>query len=287
MMSANSRLPDTARIGQIRLAISDLEQSLNFYTRVLGLSVQAKSHDFAALTAHNASRVLIELQQLPGLQPLAKASRLGLYHFALLLPTRADLASFVEHLAAHKIRFGSSDHTVSEALYLTDPDGIHIEVYADRPRAQWAYSEGEIVLTSHELHFHDLLAVPHRIWSAAPANTTLGHLHFWVSDLKLAHQFYCEGVGFEVMHSSFDGVVFISAGGYHHHVGLNTWAKGARLTEATDPRLLSWELLLESEVQVHEVAERLRQAGFTEAVDPWQNKLLPAIRGENSRPGTC
>lgn len=272
-MSTKGLLPDNAQIGRVRLAVSDLSRSVSFYTSALGLSVKSKSGDLAALTAQGSSDVLVELQEIAGVKPLARGSRLGLYHFALLFPSRDILASFVEHLLDMHVNFGSSDHGVSEALYLTDPDGIQIEVYADRPRSSWTSTQGELLLTSGPLHFDQLLAIPHETWTGAPAHTILGHLHFWVGDLQQAHKFYCEGLGFDIVHSSVPGVLFISAGGYHHHVALNTLARNATPVEPADARLLSWELLLENETQVLDAKERLKRGAFPELIDPWQIRV--------------
>ncbi len=272
-MPTQGLLPDSAQLGKIRLAVGDLSRSTDFYTRVLGLVCLSRSENVAVLAAQDSSEVLIELEELPGLKPLASGSRLGLYHFALLLPCRANLASFVEHLAEENAYFGSSDHNVSEALYLVDPDGIHIEVYVDRPRRDWAYVRDEVLLTSTALNFKDLFALPHANWSDAPSGATLGHLHFYVGNLQQAHSFYCEGVGFGIAHSSFKGVLFVSAGGYHHHIGLNTWAVAATAIQKTDPRLLSWELVLEDEAQIREIERRMRELGFSNLTDPWQTRL--------------
>ena len=277
-MHTKALLPDVAHIGRIRLAVSDLSQSLSYYTEVLGLSVQSRSAGLAALTAHGSREVLIELQEMAEITPLAQRSRLGLYHFALLLPSRGSLASFVEHLVESHIRFGASDHGVSEALYLTDPDGIQIEVYADCPRSNWPFIQGELQMSTEPLHFNNLLAVPHDPWSGDPADTRMGHVHFFVGDLQQARKFYCDALGFDVMLSSYPGALFVSAGGYHHHVGLNTWAKGAPVANATDPRLLSWELVLENETQVAEATRRVETAGFPGLVDPWRNKLVLTTR---------
>ena len=286
-MVIQGRLPGTARIGGIRLAVSNLARSLSFYTDVLGLAIKTRTADVAALTAHDSDNVLVELQKIAGVRPVTRQTRLGLYHFAMLLPSRSSLASFVEHLVDRHVRFGSSDHLVSEALYLSDPDGIQIEVYADRARSGWRFIDGEVELGSSPLRFEELLATRHEFWSGAPAGTTLGHLHFYVGDLAEARRFYNHALGFDIVHASSPGVLFLSAGGYHHHVGLNTWAQGASLVEPTDARLLSWELLLDDEEQVSEIQKRLQDAGFPELVDPWHNRLqLRALAPEGEAEGT-
>jgi catechol 2,3-dioxygenase len=267
-------LPETTHLGRIRLAVSDLSRSLRFYEDILGLRVIHSSGKSAELTANHSSAVLIELEEIEGVKPLAQGSRLGLYHYALLLPSRGALASFAEHLVSRAIRFGSADHLVSEALYLQDPDGIQIEVYSDRPRAAWTYDRGELQMGVERLRFEDLFGVPHPTWNGAPPETILGHVHFHVGDLEMARKFYCEGLGFDAMAWSYPGALFVSAGGYHHHIGLNIWAEGSPVARPTDARLLSWELVLESESQVIEATDRLKTAGFSALVDPWKIKLV-------------
>ncbi len=273
-ISTQGLLPAPAQIGRIRLAVSSLSRSLAYYTTVLGLSVQTSSADLAVLTAQGSSDVLVELQELPGVTPVVGGSRYGLYHFAILLPSRSSLASFVEHLTKLGVTFGSADHGVSEALYLTDPDGLEIEVYADFPRENWRFVRGELELIADPLRLDALLAVPHSPWAGAPAGTVLGHIHFYVSDLKQARRFYVDALGFNVTHSTFPGALFVASGGYHHRVGLNTWARGATLNNSADARLLSWELLLDDDAEIADATKRLEQAGFTDLTDPWKNKLF-------------
>jgi catechol 2,3-dioxygenase len=143
------RLPAAAHVGRVRLAVSDLERSINFYREVIGLAVlDAPSAEtrVARLGAHGGGRVLLELEEIPGVQGIGRRTRLGLYHTAFLLPGREAFSSFVRHLVRRGIYFGSADHLVSEALYLTDPDGLQVEVYADRPRERWSYDGREIVM---------------------------------------------------------------------------------------------------------------------------------------------
>ncbi len=274
-------LPAATKIGGVRLAVSNLSRSLQFYAGVLGLRVASSTDRLASMTAQDSHSVLLELEEIAGVKPIERGSRLGLYHFAILLPTRSTLASLVDHLHASRVPFGSSDHLVSEALYLADPDGIQIEIYADRPRAEWSYRNGEVELAAEPLRFGELLALPHRAWGGMPAGAVIGHMHFFVDDLEWAQTFYCDGLGFDVVHASYPGVLFISAGGYHHHVELNTWAKNARPVKQTDARLLSWELVLESDSQVAAVRKRLLKTDNPGLVDPWGSQVL--LRAEREQ----
>ena len=196
-------LPAATKIGSVRFAVSHLSRSLQFYAGILGLHVTSSTDRVASLTAQHFRDVLLELEEIEGEKPIDRGSRFGLYHFALLLPSRAALASIVEHLQAWRIPFGSSDHLVSEALHLADPDGIQIEIYADRPRAEWSYRNGEVELAAEPLRFGELLTLPHRAWSGMPAGAVIGHMHFFVDDLERSRTFYCDGLGFDVVHASY------------------------------------------------------------------------------------
>jgi catechol 2,3-dioxygenase len=266
------RAAETAHVGWVRLAVSSLEKSVEFYTRVIGLRVSERSEKSARLTAQGDDQVLIELAEEAGLKPLNEP-RLGLYHFAILLPTREDLSAFVNHASALGVRFGAGDHIYSEAIYLNDPDGLGVEVYADRPRESWPVAErrqsnrtGEI---EHVLEYaadtlalnFNKLPVSHK-WMGAPAGTEIGHVHLSVGELPSAARFYHQGLGLDMVTWSFPGALFVSAGGYHHRVGLNTWSTGARSAGAADPRLLYWTLVLPNAAEVARAAENLRQAGF-------------------------
>lgn len=212
---------------------------------------------------HGSDRVLLELQELPGVQPIAERSRLGLYHTAFLLPTREDLSSFVRHLWKLGVQFGAGDHAVSEAIYLVDPDGLEVEVYADRPREQWSYANGKLRMGTGAVRFEALPTVAEDSWQGAPAGTTVGHVHLYIADLQSAAEFYCAGLGLEIT-VQIPSALFTSAGGYHHHVGLNVWAAGSPLASERDARLLSWQLVLPNAHDVEHVVRRLLQAGYAE-----------------------
>jgi catechol 2,3-dioxygenase len=239
------RLPAGLRLGTVRLQIADLARSLDWYRRVLGVEVLDQKPGMAALGAQGDRRPLIELHELPGAHPVPRRGRLGLYHYAILLPDRASLARFVRHLAELGERAGMSDHLVSEAIYLSDPDGLGIEVYADRPRSTWRYDDGQLVMATDPLDVNDLLSVAgSERWSGLPPGTVMGHVHLFVDDLERAATFYHAGLGLDKVVWSYPGALFMSAGGYHHHLGTNTWAAGAPAAGPDDSRLLEWEILL-------------------------------------------
>lgn len=271
------RLPATTRLGRVRLQVGDLDRSLAWYGQVLGLDVVERNGARAQLAAQGSQEPLVELHAHAGAGSVPRRGRLGLYHFALLLPDRASLGAFLRHLAGHGERAGASDHLVSEALYLNDPDGLGIEVYADRPRDAWRVDEREIVMATRPLDAVDLArAARDATWDGMPTGTTVGHVHLHVGDLDDAEAFYHHAVGFDRVVWSYPGASFLSAGGYHHHLGLNTWAAGGP-AGPDDARLLDWEIRLPTPEDVQATTESLHAAGHdvtseatgVRATDPW------------------
>ena len=255
------RLPEQARVGRVRLQVNDLSQSIPYYTDVLGFAATAREGVATLATADGAP--VIELHEQKGSRPVPRHGRLGLYHFAILLPDRQALGRFVGHLAQIGAYAGSADHLVSEALYLADPDGLGIEVYADRPRTQWKTNGREIAMATEPLDLRALVrAGGGEPWTGIPAGTTIGHVHFHVATLRDAEAFYHSALGFDKVVWSYPGALFFSAGGYHHHVGTNTWAAGAPLATAHDARLLEWELRLPTAGDIAAAAANAAHAGY-------------------------
>lgn len=286
-----SRLPDTTHIGSVHLDVADMARSLAYYRDVLGFRVTSEAHGAdgatATLTAQGDDTPLIQLHERPGAHPVPRTGRLGLYHFAILLPDRAALGRFVAHLAARQIRAGMSDHLVSEAIYLRDPDGLGIEVYADRPRDTWRWTAGELAMTTEPLDVENLLAAGGNTpWTGMPAGTTVGHVHLHVGDLSTAADFYHAALGLDAVVWRYPGALFLSAGGYHHHLGLNTWAAGAPAATEGDARLREWELVLPDADALARAAEGLERAGHRVArtddgvrvADPWGTTLRMVAR---------
>lgn len=273
------RLPAETRLGAVRLQVSDLARSLAWYERVLGLRVLERSSAHATLAAHGDGAPLVELREQPGATPVPRRGRLGLYHFAILLPDRAALGRFVAHLSALGERAGASDHWVSEALYLQDPDNLGVEVYADRPRSSWRVEGGQLAMATEPLDLAGLVrAAGGEPWAGMPAGTVIGHVHLHVGDLERAAGFYHDGLGLDKVVWSYPGALFLSAGGYHHHLGLNTWAAGAAPAGENDARLLEWEVVVPTAAEVAGAIASLAAAGHaTEGGvvrDPWG----PALR---------
>jgi catechol 2,3-dioxygenase len=278
--AAAARLPDATHVGAAKLQVASLDRSLRYYRDFLGFAQIEQSAGFASLGAHDGERVLLELHEKPGAAPVPRRGRLGLFHFAILLPDRPALGRFAGHLARMGAPAGSSDHLVSEAIYLQDPDGLGIEVYADRPRSAWQrLPGGEVAMATEPLDVASLLrAAGDAPWTGMPQGTVIGHLHLHVGDLGEAERFYHETLGLEVMVRGYPGALFLAAGGYHHHLGVNTWAAQAQPAGPDDARLLEWELVLPGRADVEAALGRFRDAGVAVADDgvvrdPWGTAL--------------
>ena len=294
------RLPDATHLGGIKLQVSDLDRSRSFYTEVLGLQILSDDKARIALGVPGTAGSLIELSSAPGVQPIPRNGRLGLYHFAVLVPARAALGEFVVHLAGLHVPFSSADHLVSEAIYLWDPDGLGIEVYADRKRANWRVNSGELVMATDRLDLASLVDAAKQgsgqfQLSATtshtgaldqtpfllPRDTAMGHMHLSVGDLSLARNFYHDALGLDAIVWSYPGAVFLSAGGYHHHLGANTWSATAPTASERDARLLEWTMVLPEQGDVRRAGLSLKNAGYDVemdgedrlVVDPWGTVL--------------
>lgn len=259
-----SRLPDATRLGPVRLQVGDLARSLPFYEGVLGLRVLSRDGDHAALGAQGEERAIVELSARAGARPASSRGRLGLYHFAILVPDRPSLGRFVRHASSTGVHVGAGDHLVSEAFYLTDPDGLGIEVYADRPRETWRRVGRQLVMATDPVDVEGMVrdAGP-APWTGMPAGTTIGHVHLHVGGLADASRFFSDALGFDRVVWSYPGALFLGAGGYHHHVGANTWA-GASATPSAegDARLLEWTIEVPDAAAATAVAGSLSRGGF-------------------------
>jgi catechol 2,3-dioxygenase len=276
------RLPDATHIGRVRLQVADLDRSIAYYETVIGFRVIERKNGLASLGPQGPDRVLLELHEKPGVRTVARRGHIGLYHFAILLPDRDSLGRFVAHLAEIGQYAGMADHLVSEAVYLTDPDGLGIEVYADRARSTWRVNGDQLAMASDPLNVPDLIAAGGgKRWDGMPPGTVIGHVHLYVRDLDEASAFYHNGLGLDKMVWAYPGALFLSAGGYHHHLGTNTWAAGAPLATPEDARLIEWEVVVPSAGDVSSAARSLENAGFdvtlegttATARDPWGIQL--------------
>jgi catechol 2,3-dioxygenase len=271
-------------VGLIELSVAELERSLTFYTTALGFELLDRAGGTATLGA--AGIPLLALTERPGVRPWPTDGVTGLYHFAILLPSRPDLGRWLRHWLQLGLPLpGQGDHLVSEALYLRDPDGHGIEVYRDRPRAEWQWSNGQVRMATDPVDIGGLQQDAERsglAWTGLPAGTRLGHIHLQVGEIAAAAAFYHGILGFDIV-AQMPSALFISAGGYHHHLGLNIWhSRGAGPAPDTTARLRFFTIDLPSETARAAVIGRLEAAGIAHepaagAVlvrDPWQNAIV-------------
>lgn len=274
-------------LGAVRLVAADAVGLAAFYQRALGLRMLGRDGDAIALGV-DPDAPLVELVDRPEAPPAPRPST-GLFHLALLVPDRPALARTVRRLIDRGGGLtGASDHLVSEALYLRDPEGNGIEVYRDRPREQWAHGPDGVRMDTLALDVAGLLAeVASGVESeGVPSGTRLGHVHLQVANLAAAEDFYAGLLGLRVTVRSYGGALFLSAGGYHHHIGVNTWAgEGAPAPPPSARGLDRFEVLVDPS-ELEAVAERLERAGRPGeregqallATDPSGNRVLLRAR---------
>ncbi|AGT30605.1 hypothetical protein M493_01215 [Geobacillus genomosp. 3] len=249
-------------VSQVSIKVENIERSIDFYEQVIGFKVWKKTDRQALFTA-DGQTVLLSVEQPENVIP-KQGRTTGLYHFAILLPTRADLGRVFAHLL--RIGYplqGGADHWVSEAIYLADPDGNGIELYADKPSSTWRWANEEVAMSTEPLDVKGLLAEgKEEAWHGLPRGTLIGHIHLHVSELRQAEQFYTKGLGFDVVNRYGGQALFLSTGKYHHHIGLNTWnGVGAPMPPANSVGLESFTLMLPDEAAKEKVAAGLREVG--------------------------
>jgi catechol 2,3-dioxygenase len=268
---------------EVTLTVADLRRSIDYYENAIGLSVSSREDGTARLGV--PGRDLLVLEQQPGVRP-GRGTNTGLYHFALLLPERHYLGAWLAHAAGSHVHLtGASDHFVSEALYLRDPDGHGIEIYSDRPRDTWTkLPDGSLNIGTVPLDLQDLMRAnaSGEALERLPDGTVMGHIHLQVAHLEEARRFYTDAIGLDLMIEIPGQASFVSSGGYHHHLGMNVWAGvGAPPAPPDQARLTRAALEVESEAALDAVESRLADAG-AEAVrddgrllveDPSRNPL--------------
>ncbi len=273
-------------VGLLALTVADLERSLAFYTGPIGLTVLARDGQDATLGV--ADRPLLLLREQPGAEgwPRGGGSYTGLYHFALLLPTRLDLGRWLTHWMTQGLPLpGQGDHLVSEALYLEDPDGHGIEIYRDRPREEWTWQGGQVRMASDPVDIIGLLTdakYSGQPWTGMSDGTRLGHIHLQVGDIPEAAAFYRDILGFDIV-AAMPTALFVSAGGYHHHIGMNIWhSQGATPPPDDSVALRFFTIDLPTEEARRAVVARLdaanvrhvREGNTIALADPWENIIL-------------
>ncbi|BBI31671.1 VOC family protein [Cohnella abietis] len=251
-------------LGQLKLKVSNLERSVQFYKEVVGFQILNLQEKSAELTVDGQNIFLI-LEEIPNAAIPPRRSVTGLYHFAILVPTREQLGLSLRTLAESGIHIGQGDHLVSEALYIEDPDHNGIEIYWDRPRSEWKTdSEGNIMMGTEPVDIKGLLQLAgDKPWTGLSAGTILGHLHLHVSELPPSKVFYCDILGFDMVFdaSKMMGAYFISAGGYHHHIGMNIWAGiGAPQPLANATGLAYYTIVLPSQTELERTLGKIKDA---------------------------
>ena len=231
------------KLGAVTLRVSDLETMKTYYERVIGMDVLETSEH--RVTLGTKEMALVVLHEVSGVRPNPRTA--GLFHMAILLPNRVELGRILRHLIEQRIEVGQGDHLVSEAFYLSDPEGNGIELYADRPREQWEYeANGHVKMSTDPVEYESMLeAAADRPFTGLPNGTTMGHVHFKVRSLEAAKLFYEHRLGFKVTTDSYPGALFLAADGYHHHIGANVWARPSQ-PMGQEAGLEAWTLLVDT-----------------------------------------
>lgn len=281
-------LPSDSRIGPVSLNVSDLERVSAFYQQGVGLERLRESPDGVVLGSRGEA--LLKLLHRPDLPPSPRGSA-GLYHTAVLFPERQALAAALYETArAFPESFtGSADHLVSLAFYFDDPEGNGVELYWDRPRDEWQWQGGSVTMASLPLDPNRFIA-EHRAENgdlAAPlgAAATIGHVHLKVGEVAKASAFYVATLGFEITVGGWPSALFVSAGGYHHHLGMNVWESRGAGPRQPSLGLNGFEVLVPDEEAIVQVAERLERDGVDverhdsslSFVDPWNTKVVVRV----------
>ncbi|MGA9532270.1 MAG: VOC family protein [Anaerolineales bacterium] len=285
-------LPATMRLGPVHLKVGERDRSLRFYQDMLGLSVLQDSDEEIWLGTSAAP--VLTLQVVPGAVPKPPGST-GLYHYALLLPNRERLGRALRTLVEAEYPLqGAADHLVSEAIYLADPDGNGIELYRDRPRESWPNDDGQVRMATDPLDVDGVLAAgADEDGPALPAGTQTGHVHLHVADLGEAERFYGDVLGFDLVTRYGRQAAFYSVGGYHHHIGLNTWAgEGAPPPPDNAVGLAYFTMFLENASELGAVADRVAEAGMKAEVasgslflvDPSGNRMQWGLQSNQDLP---
>ena len=263
--------------GTVYLYVTDLKVSKQYYTETIGFKILDESTKTITFTADGVTP-LLTIEQPEGVTP-KEPKKTGLYHFALLLPTRQDLGAILRHFVEQQVRIGAADHLVSEALYLNDPDGHGIEIYIDRDPTVWEWANDQVKMTTDPLDGDGLIKEAEgTTWQGLPANTVMGHVHLHVDDLQQSQLFY-EAIGFHVV-SHYPQALFMSEGNYHHHVAINTWSGvGAEKPSPQSARLKAFTIIYPDQATLDQSLAKLDSEVTTEenhhiVHDPAGNQLF-------------
>jgi catechol 2,3-dioxygenase len=262
-------LHPATEVGTVTLKVADLQRSITFYTQLIGLELFTQANGKAVLGA--GKRIILKLEEVLGAQRLAR-NVTGLYHAAILFPSRYSLAIKITQLADIKYPFGYADHLVSEAFYLDDPDGNGLELYRDRPRSEWQWDGLNIRMANAPIDFDSFFGEikegdPALGNPAAPDGTKLGHMHLRVGDIPTAQQFYNGVLGWDMV-ATMPSALFISAGGYHHHIGMNNWESGnGKPTPENMAGLREYSISLPNTAELDRLTKQIEAAGILVELD--------------------
>jgi catechol 2,3-dioxygenase len=282
-----SKLDAGTKPGHVHLTVADVSRSVDFYRAALGMQLHWRENGSAGLGAGRHD--ILRLTENPQARRVAQTA--GLYHFAVLVPSRLELAQSLRRIAETRAPVqGFADHGVSEAIYLPDPDGNGIEIYRDRLRAEWPYRNGDLQMVTDPLDTDGILAEladQPGVWAGLHPDTVLGHMHLHVGNLAVAEPFYRNVIGFDLMQHFGGQAAFLSAGGYHHHLGINTWAGvGAPPAPPDAIGLRYFTLELPGQAELDRLLDRAKNADWqfeTRANgvllrDPSENGILIVVR---------
>lgn len=270
-------------IGLVTLRVSNLEHSRHFYEHILAFQ-PIESTPTKVVLGGQDKQPLLALVEFPGAAPQPRRAT-GLHHVAILLPTRADLGRQLLRLSGVHWQHYQEDHLVSEALYISDPDGNGLELYSDRPRDTWRWTNGAVEMATDPVDIQGLAEAGRRDaepWEVLPAGTRIGHMHLRAANIKESERFYHTILGFDVT-CHFPGAIFVSAGHYHHHIALNTWhSLGAQPAPENCVGLQSYTIVLPTHTELQAVKERLiahdvafeTRGDLIEVYDPWHNQII-------------
>lgn len=280
-MSGFHQKPNTF-VSELKLKVQDLQRSITFYKNIVGFQVLQETSTKASFTADGIHSILT-IEQPEEILPKQERTT-GLYHFAILLPSRKELGKFIQHLAQMLFPIqGSANHEISEAIYFADPDGNGIEVYSDTPPSTWRWENGLIEAENTLLDFMDVVSEGKgEAWTGLPAETILGHIHLHVADIEKTEEFYCRGLGFDVIIRFSNHALFFSTGNYHHHIGTNIWnGLGAPKPPENSVGLTSFTIKFPNEDRRSQAVTDIQRLGYYVenfiTSDPSGNMIVLAV----------
>lgn len=270
------KIPDNVKIQSVDLKVKDINTSLNYYSHLMGFKIVSQNETSAMLSANGNLPYSLQLHEDKNAIHKPYGST-GLFHIAIRLPNRKELARVFLRMFENKVKFqGFSDHLVSEAIYLEDPDENGIELYVDRPREEWQYKMGQVEMATLPLNLNVLTNEldDRNVWNGIHPETEIGHIHLSVSDIRKAQDFYSILLGLNVTNSTYPGAMFFSAGGYHHHVGANIWSSknGSPAINKNAVGLLNYTIRVPDEEYIKVIQSRSEESELL--IEPFNGKYL-------------